>query len=180
MAFVSKLSDNVRPGVVGETLQEGRAVQATQSGVRNELTVWMTATANATKNVYCLMATPDRFQRPTLAGMYTAPMLTQLPQANNINNWQLPMESGVYYLKGKSTFENPTLTSGELGQGHRGGTYAVPSGAFIDSVGIKVPGALVRVGVSGMWQVTTNEAEAVGIVEEYQTLNGHLYFTLNQ
>lgn len=180
MAYVSRLSDVVRGGVMGADIQEGRAVSIGQSGIRAELPVLTLAATNEVNNVFCLMAAVDNFDRPTPAGMYTAPALRIRPNLAN-ETWD---ESGTtavtYYNVGKSVLRNPTLVSGEVAQAHRGGTYAVPAGAFIDTAGIRVPGALVRVGASGMWEVTSTASQAVGYVEEYQSLNGHLIFTLKQ
>lgn len=178
MAYVSRLPQYSRGGVAVIDIQEGRAVTFTQSGARNDLPNVQFATANAVKNVFVAIVPPDQFARPTLEGMYTAGRLTQLPSPDKITNWQLPMESGVYYLKGKSVFENPTLKSGELVALMRGVTVAVPSGAYVDSTDIKVPGSLVKVGASGMWETTTTESQAVGVVEEFNTTNSHLIFTV--
>jgi hypothetical protein len=82
------------------------------------------------------------------------------------------------YRVGKSVLWNPTLVSGELANVHRGGSYAVLSGSFTDSAAIRVPGAMVKVGAGTKWEVTTSQSDAVGMVEEYNTVNGVLIFTL--
>jgi len=81
-------------------------------------------------------------------------------------------------LVGKSTLWNPTLVSGELALMMRGGTFAVPSGAYIMSANIRVPGNMIRVGTGGLWEYTATEAEAVGVTEEYSPVNDVLIFTL--
>ncbi len=176
MAYVSRLSDYVRGGVVGETLQEGVPVTFTQSGVRNELPVIMGASTNAVNNIGILFVGPDQFARPTDSRMYTVGALAQISPSTGYGD---PIQTGITtYSVGKSVLWNPTLASGELGLVHRGGTYAVPSGTFIDSASIRVPGAMVRVGAGSKWEVTATQAEAVGIVEEYNTVNAVLIFSL--
>lgn len=179
MAYVSRLSDMVRGGVVGaDGLQEGTAVMLTQSGVRNELPVLMPATAASVGNVFILFAAVDNFARPTPEGMYTAPAFTTIDARAN-TGWSDPIETLTVYKVGKSVLWNPTLNSGELAQAHRGGTYAVPSGAFVDSADIRVPGNKIAVGANGQWTYTSG-ANAVGYVEEYNDTNSVLIFTLHQ
>jgi hypothetical protein len=107
--------------------------------------------------------------------MYTASRLAQIDPSSGYGN---PVYTTTMYNVGKSTLWNPTLVSGEQGLVKRGGTYAVPSGAFIDSAGIRVPGAMIKVGSGTKWDVTTSQTDAVGVVEEYNTVNGVLIFTL--
>lgn len=178
MAHVSRLSDLVRGGVAGESIQEGTAVVMTQSGVRNELPVLMKAGANATGNVFVIMASPDNFARPTLEGMYTAGSTTTIDAQSN-TGWSNPVESLTYYKVGKSTLWNPTIVSGELAQAHRGGTYAVLSGTYVDSADIKVPGNKIAVAADGQWTYTSG-ANAVGFVEEFDADRTVLYITLHQ
>lgn len=175
MAYVARLSDYVRGGVVGETLQEGVPVVMTQSGVRNELPVLMKAPENSVHRVGILFATPDDFVRPTDEGLYKAGFKTQIDPNSGFG---LPVQTQTLYKVGKSTLWNPTLTSGELGQMHRGGSYAVPSGAFVDSANIKVPGNMIKVGSTNKWEYTNTESEAVGMTEEYNHTLGVLIFSL--
>lgn len=179
MAYVSRLSDVVKPTVVGESIQEGKAVKIVTSGlgVHNELGVAMLADASTVMNVYCLMTPPDQFDRPTPAGMYTAGWRASLPFTTGYGD---PIESRTFYKVGRSVLWNPTLVSGELGQAHRGGTYAVPSGAYIESANIRIPGSMIRVGTSGRWEYTATESEAVGTVDEFNGTNHVLVFTLRQ
>lgn len=178
MAHVARLSDVVKGGVVGESLKEGAPVKMTTSGIHNDLPVLMKADQNAVKNVYCLMAVPDQFERPTDGDLYKAPWYTKLPRETGYSE---PVETGkTYYKVGKSLLRNPTLTSGELGQAHRGGTYAVPSGVFVDSANIRVPGNFIKVGATNLWEYTATESEACGQVDWYDPADGYLYFTLYQ
>ncbi len=176
MAYQARLSDYVRGGVVADaSLQEGVPVTFTQSGVRNELPNIVAATQNMVNNVGILFATPDQFARPTDSRMYTVGRLAQISPSTGYAD---PVYTATTYNVGKSVLWNPTLASGELGLVCRGGTYAVPSGTFIDSASIRVPGAMVRVGTGTKWEVTSTQAEAVGVVEEYSTVNGVLIFSL--
>lgn len=178
MAYVARLSDYVRGGVlVDASLQEGVAVTFTQSGARSgsELPNVTVASVGMVNNVGILFKGPDQFARPTDSRMYTVGNLAQIDPGSGYGD---PIYTTTQYQVGKSTLWNPTLVSGEIVNVHRGGTYAVPSGAFVSSVGIQVPGAMVKVGASGKWDVTTSQTDAVGIVEEYNTQNGVLIFTL--
>lgn len=175
MAYQARLSDYVRGGVVVDaSLQEGVPVVLTQSGVRNELPGITAAGTNQVNNVGILFKGPDDFPRPTDARMYTA---SNLAQINPNSGYGDPIDTTTVYRVGKSVLWNPTLVSGELGLFARGGTYAVPSGTFNDSANIRVPGAMIRVN-GGKWDVTTTQSEAVGMVEEYNTVNSVLVFTL--
>ena len=176
MAYQARLSDYVRGGVVIDaTLQEGTPVTFTQSGVRNELPGITAATAQAVNNIGILFVGPDNFARPTDSRMYTVGKLSQISPSTGYAD---PIYTTTQYNVGKSTLWNPTLASGELGLLMRGGTYAVPSGTFTDSAGIRVPGAMIKVGTGPKWEVTTSQSDAVGVVEEYNTVNGVLIFTL--
>lgn len=177
MAYQSRLSDYVRGGVVLDaSLVEGSPVTFTQSGVRNELPSITAATAGMVNNVGILMVGPDQFARPTDARMYTIGALAQVDRSTGFHD---PIDTGITsYKVGKSVLWNPTLTSGELGLVMRGGTYAVLAGQFTNSVGIRVPGAMIKVGSGPKWEVTTLQTDAVGVVEEYNTVNGVLIFTL--
>lgn len=176
MAYQARLSDYVRGGVLAADLQDGVPVTFTQSGVRNnELPAIVGATASAVNNIGILFKGPDDFSRPTDARMYT---VTNLAQIDPKNGYSDPVRTQTTYDVGKSTLWNPTLVSGELGLVMRGGSYAVPSGTFIDSAAIRVPGAMIRVGAGTKWEVTTTQAEAVGVVEEYNNVNQVLIFTL--
>ncbi len=176
MAYQARLSDYVRGGVLGADLQEGVPVTFTQSGaVNNELPTLVGATTNMVNNVGILFKGPDDFARPTDARMYTANRLATIDPSTGFGN---PVYTTTLYNVGKSTLWNPTLVSGEQGLLMRGGTYAVPSGTFIDSAAIRVPGAMVRVGAGTKWEVTSTQSEAVGVVEEYNYTNAVLIFTL--
>lgn len=176
MAYQARLSDYVRGGVVVDaTLQEGVPVTLLNSGSLNELPGITAASSGQVHNVFILFEAPDDFPRPTDARMYTA---RNLAQVDPNSGYADPIETTTQYRVGKSVLWNPTLVSGERALAARGGTYAVPSGAFVNSAGIKVPGALVKVGTGNKWEVTTDNTNAVGMVEEYNTVNEVLVFSL--
>jgi hypothetical protein len=177
MAYQARLSDYVRGGVVVDaSLVEGSPVTITQSGVRNDLPNITAATAGMVNNVGILFVGPDNFSRPTDARMYTIGALAQIDPSTGYHD---PINTGITtYNVGKSTLWNPTLTSGELGLVMRGGTYAVLPAQFTDSAGIRVPGAMIKVGTGPKWEVTSSQADAVGMVEEFNTVNGVLIFSL--
>jgi len=176
MAYVSRLSDYVRGGVVVDaSLQEGVPVTFTQSGVRNELPGITAASVGMVNNVGILIVPPDDFVRPTDSRMYTVGKLSQIDPSTGYHD---PVYTITTYNVGKSVLWNPTLASGELGLVQRGGTYAVPNGTFVDTASIRVPGAMIKVGAGDKWDVTTSQTDAVGVVEEYNTVNGVLVFTL--
>lgn len=177
MAYVARLADFVRGGVVGEQMQEGLAVKLTTSGagLRNELPVLMKASQNNVNQIGIVIKSPDDFARPTLDGLYIARDRVVFNQNTGFSD---PVRTETNYSVGKSTLWNPTLVSGELALMMRGGTFAVPSGAYIMSANILVPGNMIRVGTGGLWEYTATEAEAVGIVEEFNVANKVLIFTL--
>lgn len=179
MAYVARLSDLVRGGVAGANLQEGLAVRLTQSGLHADLPVFELANAGEVGNVFILFAAVDNFERPTDAGMYTANWYTTENRFDNAS-YTDPIETRTVYKVGMSVLWNPTIPEGALAQGHRGGTYAVPSGAFVDSVNIRVPGNKIAVGADGKWTYVATETTAVGYVEEFNTVNQVLIFTLKQ
>lgn len=175
MAYQARLSDYVRGGVVVDaSLQEGVPVVVTNTAIRNELPGLTAAGTNQVNNVGILLKNPDNFPRPTDSRMYTASNLAKIDPASGYGD---PVYTTTQYNVGKSVLWNPTLVSGELGLLMRGGTYAVPSGTFNDSATIRTPGTLVRVN-GGKWDYTATESQAVGIVEEYNTVNNVLVFTL--
>lgn len=177
MAYIARLPDYARGGVVGEAMTEGMAVKMTTSGtgVRNELPVLMKASQNNVNTIGIVIVPPDNFARPTISTMYTAGNRQTL---NPNTGYGDPVHAWTLYNVGKSTLWNPTLASGELGIMMRGGTFAVPSGCYIMSANIQIPGSMVRVGTGALWEYTATEAEAVGVVEEFSAANQVLVFTL--
>lgn len=174
MAHTARLSDVVIPAEVMETVREGLAVQVSGTGNHN-LPALTLAASGAVRNVYIAFVPPDQFARPTEDTMYTAPWFNQRSDTYN-----LPITSRTVYEVGKSTLRDPSMASGELCQAHRGGTYSVPSGTYVNSATIRTPGTRLKVSTGGLWAATTSDADAVGIVESYDAINDVLIFTLSQ
>jgi hypothetical protein len=179
MAYISRLSDVVRGVSAGASFQEGLAVRLTAAGQAHpDLPIAELANAGETANVFIVMAAPDNFARPTRAAMYTAGNKVVFDRNSGYSE---PIRNlGDQYEVGMSVMWNPTIPSGALALAQRGGTYAVPSGAYVDSANIKVPGNMIKVGSNGKWEYTATTAEAVGYTEEYNTQNAVLIFTLKQ
>jgi len=166
-----------RQGVATSTLVEGRAVVVGASGVRNDLPVVTYASANTTLGVYIAFFPPDDFNRPTYADMYTVPAI----RTYNLTDGSLygnPVFDKLQYLVPRSMWLEPPIYSGELVALHRG-KIGITSGCFVDSSNIRVPGAMVAVGASGMFTYTSTANHAVGIVDSYQSATGTLYIELN-
>ena len=179
MAYVSRLSDVVRGVRVAGNFQEGLAVRlAAGAVVKSDLPSAHLATAGETANVFILIASPDDFARPTRKDFYTAP--TSVVMDRNSGYADPIRNLGDQYLVGMSVLWNPTIPSGAVATAQRGGTYAVPSGAYVDSANIKVPGNKIKVGASGKWEYTATESETVGYTEEFNTSLGVLIFSLKQ
>lgn len=179
MAYVSRLSDVSRGVRLGGAFQEGLAVKlGAANALKPDLPTATLATAGETVNVFILIAAPDDFSRPTREAFYTANPSVVMDRNSGYAD---PIRNlGNQYLVGMSTLWNPTLPSGVLATAQRGGTYAVPSGAFVDSANIRVPGNKIKVGASGKWEYTATESETVGYTEEYNSSLGVLVFTLSQ
>lgn len=175
MAYEARLSDYARGGVAGQAMVEGTPVKLVAGGLHGELPTLVPATAGETSNVFILLAAVDNFSRPTDARLYTANWYTQDNRYGS--DYADPIKTTTVYETGMSTLWSPTIPSGALAVAKRGGTYAVPSGMFVDSANIRVPGAKIAVGTN-VWTYTATETGAVGIVEEYNEVNQVLIFSL--
>ena len=165
MAYLATNADVSLPVIMGSDLLEGTAVQVSISGAVNDLPKVIAATAGAVRNVFVVMAAVDDFSRPTDSAMYTAGWNTQIQFTSGYGD---PVRSNkTYYMTGKSTLWNPTLASGERAVAHRGTTFAIPSGAYVQSTDIKTPGTRVKVGTGGLWEATTSDADTVGLVRKF-------------
>lgn len=185
MAHVSRLSDYVGGGVVVHPagIYEGSFVTATVSGGRtlSSLPNVNIAASGTVYPVYVIFAAPDNFPRPVNSLNYTANY--QVTIRGDVNTgWADPIDQYTMYREGISSLENPLLASGMRVQLHRGGTYTLTSGNYIDVAGIRVKDALIRVAHDGTGraQLTTVASEAVGFVEEYDATRGYLTITLKQ
>jgi len=183
MAFVSRLSDYVAAGVVMQDILEGKLVTVSISGGRDasNLPNVNLAASGITYGIFVAMAAPDNFPRPVNSLNYTANYLAVM-RADINTGWGNPVDSYTYYREGLSSLEAPVLTSGMLVQLHRGGTYTLTSGCWIDASGIKVNGALVKVADddTGRFALTTDVTKAVGFVEEYDVKRNYLVVTVKQ
>lgn len=176
MAHVAIGSPFVLQGVAGQDIGEGLAVVQSASGIRGDVPTAMLAASGTTTGVYLAILPPDRFPRPTRQGFFTANYYTTGADPRLATEQDAVIEDDTWYKIGPSLRENPTIPSGWLLQLHRGGVYTVPSGRFVESVNIRVPGAGVGVGASGKWQYVASNA--VGEVKLYR--DGKLSFTLYQ
>lgn len=179
MAYVSLASVLVLGGVAGESMQEGRAVTMTASGLHNDLPTVLLAASGAV-DVWVVMATPDQFARPTLSTLFGYPSSATFSRPSTITPDQNFIESRTFYNIGPSMLGNPTLASGWKVQLHRGGIYAVPSGAYVANASLANAGAGIKVDVggAGKWAYcTASDSARVGTVREYRT-DGTLLFHL--
>ncbi len=183
MAQVSRLSDVVKGAIIHAAagLQEGLAVKLTQSGVINGVQQDLPIASGASTNdinVYVVMAAPDNFPRPVDSRQYRAAWYNQVGRTDG--SFSDPLETVTRYNIGLSNLYNPVIPSGALAQCHRGGTYKLQNTSFISSAGIKVPGAMIRVGDGSKWEVTSTVAQAVGEVDNYAPDTDELTITLYQ
>lgn len=183
MAFVSRMSDYVGQGVAMENILEGKLVTVTTSGGRDvsNLANVNLAASGVTYPVFVAFAAPDNFPRPVNSLNYTANYLTVLRGDLN-TGWGDPIDQFTMYRVGLSNLEAPTLVSGMFVQLHRGGTFTLTSGCWVDGASIKANGALVKVADdgTGRFDYTASTANAVGFVEEYDSLRNYLVVTLKQ
>lgn len=166
-----------RQGVAASTIMEGRAVVVGASGVRNDLPNVTYASANVRYGVFIAFFPPDSFPRPTYADWYTAPG-TQSYDLNTGSLYGDPVLEKKMYLVPRSMWREPLIYSGELVALHNG-KIGVTANCFISSADIKVPGAGVAVGVSGMLTYTTNDSYKIGTVDRYQPDTDMLYIIMH-
>lgn len=177
MAYLTRFAHVNRPGIMGSDIVEGSPVKIINSGSASgsDLPKLILADQNETHNVFVVMSAMDDFSRPTDERMYTATWNTSISKVSGYGD---PVQTRTLYDVAKSTLWNPTLKSGERAVAHRGVTFAVPSGRYNDTAGIKIPGSLFRVGANGLWDTTSTAAEAVGTVEQYNAANGVLILNI--
>lgn len=177
MAHTSRLANHVRGCVTGLDIVESSLVTLVENAGpdRVDLPRAVLATAGQTKNVWWLEAPPDDFPRPTDERLYGA-------KGTNVYNpntgWSEPKRTTTVYDVGRSAFWNPTIPSGQLALAKRDGTVSVPSGMFVDSSNIRTKGAKIKVGANGKPDYTAVETDAIGQVEEFDTVNNTLIFVL--
>lgn len=170
-------TNSSRQGVAASTIMEGRAVVVGASGVRNDLPNVTYATTNVRYGVFIAFFPPDSFPRPTYADWYTAPGT----KSYNLNDGGLygdPILEKKMYLVPRSMWREPLIYSGELVALHHG-KIGVTANCFTSSADIKVPGAGVAVGASGMLTYSTNDSHLIGIVDRYQPDTDMLYIIMH-
>lgn len=178
MAWQAVQSVFVTQGIAGESMGEGLAVKMSASGLHNDVPTAMLATVGDV-NVFCVLATPDEFPRPTPSSLFSYPSSSTFPRASTITGDQNLIESRTWYLVGPSMLGNPTLASGWKVQLHKGGAYMLPSGRFVDSASIRAAGASVKVASGGLWTfASASDSARVGYVREYNADNGSLCIVL--
>ena len=170
-------TNSSRQGVAASTIMEGRAGGVGASGVRNDLPNVTYASANVRYGVFIAFFPPDSFPRPTYADWYTAPG-TQSYDLNTGSLYGDPVLEKKMYLVPRSMWREPLIYSGELVALHNG-KIGVTANCFISSADIKVPGAGVAVGVSGMLTYTTNDSYKIGTVDRYQPDTDMLYIIMH-
>ncbi len=183
MAFVSRLSDYVGGGVAVVNILEGKLVTVAASGGRelSNLPNVSLAASGTSYPIFVAFAAPDNFPRPVNSLNYTA-SYTALIRSDINTGWGNPVDTYTMYREGLSSLEAPTLTSGMLVQLHRGGSYTLTSGCWVDSADIKVNNALVKVADdgTGRFAYTTSASAAIGFVEEYDIKRNYLVVTVKQ
>ncbi len=177
MAHVSILDETLGM-VAGETIAEGRIVTVNASGVHRDLPVAMLAASGTTENVYMAFAVPDQFPRPTPEGMFLFnDTMTLNRRSTTLHDMSTDYEAG--WLIGPSVLPSPTLISGWLLAGHRGGFYKLLSGEYnAADVRIKTNGARVRVGAAGKVEYDAAGTQTIGRVREYNNFDGSLMITV--
>jgi hypothetical protein len=178
MAWQSVQSVFVTQGIAGESMGEGLAVKLAASGLHNDVPTALLATVGDV-DVFCVLATPDNFPRPTPSDLFSYTSQSTFPRASTITEDQNLIQSRTWYHVGPSMLGNPTLASGWKVQLHKGGAYHVPSGRFVDTATIRNAGAHVKVASGGLWTyAAANDASRVGYVREYNADDGSLVFVL--
>lgn len=171
MAHIAVMANDYSAGAVaGETFIEGSLVELHASGVRNELPVALLAASGAT-NIFVALVPPDEYPRPTPVDLYTAPWYQTLDPRDATEFLIDSGQRGPWYNIGPSMLLEPTIASGWLIQCHKGGVYAFTANNFVDSAGLRVPGA--RLAWNGTKLYASN-SNVVGSVREVRTVNGTL------
>jgi hypothetical protein len=166
-----------RQGVASTTIVEGRAVVVGASGVREDLPNVSYAPANTRYGVFIAFFPPDNFPRPTPDYMYTLPAQTNY-NLNDGTIYGAPIWNYLQYLVPRSMWREPSAYSGELVALHRG-KIGITDGCFVNSADIRIPGARVAVGASGLITYTTNDSYAIATVERYQPDTNMLYIIMH-
>lgn len=107
------------------------------------------------------------------------------------NGWgvgadNVPITGSTIYLTHPGNMVGQTIPSGELVTAHGGGTYTVPSGAYIYNASLEIPGAyLVAANASDDSEADAGKLKysataGVAVVERYDSTTGDLTFRTRQ
>lgn len=139
------------------------------------------ATAEEAKRAkFMLMFAVDNRQSPIVN--YPAAPTFDL-RGGWVNSTQGPLTSLTMWLTHPENQEDKTVVSGLKALGYTEGTFTFPSGAYVDSAAIKVPGCAIMVadtasdgaGSAGKPKAQTSLAVgAIGFTEAYDSADGRL------
>lgn len=181
MAHIARLADYVKGVILMSSMQEGLAIELSESGTVNgfasDLPIARLATSGQTV-VFAVMAAPDDFPRPVDLRQYRAGWYTTLARSDG--SYSDPLETITRYNIGLSNLYDPTLPSGVIALANRRVTIIVGSSAFNDTAAIRVPGAWLKVADdgSGKWTVTTDKTVRVAFVEQWNSDTSELTISL--
>lgn len=174
MAHVSILGEALG-AVVGATMKEGAIVTLSASGLHRDLPTAVIAASGTTGNVFMVFAVPDQLPRPTPIGMFQYNDTMRLPRGpEGATEQTYTHDSENAWLIGPSVLPTVTIASGWKVALHRGGFYKLLSGEYNASDGIKVPGAKIRIGASGLVEYDASGANAIGYVREFLPFDGSI------
>lgn len=97
-----------------------------------------------------------------------------------------PLSSQTVYLAHPNSMTGQTIPSGDRLALHAGGTYTVPSGAYVYNASLEIPGAKLEVlnasddGAGSAGKLAYNASGTIAIVERYNSTNGELTFRTHQ
>lgn len=106
----------------------------------------------------------------------------QLRSGWGVGDDNVPITGSTVYLTHPGNMVGQTIPSGELAVAHAGGVYTVPSGGFVWSADLEVPGALLEVlnrdddGAGDAGKLSHAGAGTIAVVERYKSSTGALTF----
>ena len=93
-----------------------------------------------------------------------------------------PLASQTVYLAHPNSMVGQSIPSGDRLALHAGGTYTVPSGAYVHSASLEVPGATLEAlntaddGAGSAGKLRQDNDGTIAVVERYNSANGELTF----
>jgi len=141
-----------------------------------------TSAAEAAAAKFCLTWTPDN---------QPVPFYETLPTLDNTfatrGGWSkganLPLSATVYMTHHSSGPESQTIPSGVASLGYTHGTFTIPSGAYVYSANIIVPGANLVVNYTGSKGMLEYQAgydiQVIGVTEAYDADTAKLTVRIN-